>query len=184
MIVPLCDVFAMGLAGSWRLCFSAWASVCAAKARPASSHQVLGASAGRAEKRSSGAGLTVAASAWVVRTPDWDQLGGRGFLTSVANLRLRRSGRLQAVFRTNAAPWPHRAVDLTRPRRPGAETAAVAQAGGAERGAPTAPGAHFRDKRTCARSRWGCEATGPAPDCAARRRNVPRGERLQVLCGQ
>ena len=59
----------------------------------------------------------MAAPAWVVRKPVEDQLGTRVFLPSVANPCLRRSKRLQFVFRSDGADWPNRAVDLTCPRR-------------------------------------------------------------------
>ena len=84
---------------------------------PARAHQVHGASAGRREKRTFGACLTMAASAGVVRTRCEDRLGVRVVRTSVANRCLRRLERLQFVFRTDDPGWPHRAADLMRPRR-------------------------------------------------------------------
>ena len=66
-----------------------------------------GASAGRAEKCTSGDGLSMPASAGVVRAPVLNQLGNRVIRASVANRCLRGWQRLRCIFRTDAARWPH-----------------------------------------------------------------------------
>jgi hypothetical protein len=80
-------------------------------------HQVRGASALRQEKRASGARLTMAAPAWVLQTPDGNQVDGWKLRATVSKPRLRRWGRLPRMFRADAAGWPHRAANLTHPGR-------------------------------------------------------------------
>jgi hypothetical protein len=59
----------------------------------------------------------MAAPAGVVRAPGGNHVCGRVSRTAVAKQRLRRSGRLQRIFRTDAAGCPHRAAGLMQPRR-------------------------------------------------------------------
>jgi hypothetical protein len=76
--------------------------------------------------------LTMAASARVARRPDWNDVWVRVLRTPAAKRCLRRSRdastpartkraqgtpALRSVFRTDATAWPHRAADLTPPRR-------------------------------------------------------------------
>jgi hypothetical protein len=71
----------------------------------------------RPERPPSGARLTMTAPAWVMRKPDWNRLGNEVVRRLGTKGRLRRWGRLQAVFRTDAAAWPHCAAALTCRRR-------------------------------------------------------------------
>jgi hypothetical protein len=52
----------------------------------------------------------------MIRAPVGISVRVRIVCRSMANHRLRRSGRLRFGFRTDAAAWPHRAADLTRRR--------------------------------------------------------------------
>ncbi len=72
----------------------------------------------RAEKCTSGDGLTKPASAWVARAPVHNQLGNRVIRASVANRCLRGRQRLRCIFRTDAPRWPHRAAARHAPPQP------------------------------------------------------------------
>ena len=72
----------------------------------------------RAEKCTSGDGLTKPASAWVARAPVHNQLGNRVIRASVANRCLRGRQRLRCIFRTDAPRWPHRAAARHAPAQP------------------------------------------------------------------
>ena len=74
-----------------------------------------GASAGRAQKCTSGDGLTMPAPARVVWPPVPNQLGNRVIRSAVANQCLRGRQRLRCIFRTDAPRWPNRATGRHAP---------------------------------------------------------------------
>jgi hypothetical protein len=77
-----------------------------------------GASAGRAEKCTSGDDLTMAAPAGVFRQPVPNRLGNQLLRVTVAKRCLRGSERLRCIFRTDGARWPHRAAGRHASARP------------------------------------------------------------------
>ena len=98
----------------------------------------------RPEKCTSGGGLTIPASARVIRKPATNQLGTRAIRIAVANQCLRGSERLRCTFRTHAAAWPHRAAARYAPAHPADQMSPAAAASQTR----TPAGADLSDRRS------------------------------------